>query len=93
MNIAAPAPSEFVVRDLMRWHAQIRKHLGASLDHHGRAAEIIFDGLRVWVFAQVFFQDDLVNETEWPCQLSSGSGAERARWNVKLWCCFASALK
>lgn len=40
------------------------EHLGASLDHHGWPAEIILDGLRIRVLAQIFLQYYCVDEAE-----------------------------
>jgi len=35
----------------MSGHAEIGEHLGAGIDHHGRAAEVVFNRLGVGVFA------------------------------------------
>lgn len=40
---------------------EIGEHPGAGLDHQGRPAEIVFDGLGVVVTAQVFFQNNLMD--------------------------------
>src|ERR1035437_2352174 len=62
-EVALPTTSEFVVSDLVCRHPNLSQHSGASLDHHGRTAEIIFDGSGVCVLTQVSIEHHLMDET------------------------------
>ena|SRR5487761_1505470 len=55
---------ELVIGYLVSGHPDFGKHSGASLDHHGRAAEIIFDRQGMDVFAEVVLQHDLVDKAD-----------------------------
>jgi hypothetical protein len=54
--------SEFVVGDIAGGNTDPGEHLGACLDHHRWAANIVLDGLGVGVVTQVFFPDDFMYE-------------------------------
>src|SRR4051812_42361366 len=57
------ACSEFVERDLVGWDTEAREHPGAGLDHHRRAAEVVFHGTGIGVRLQVLLEHHLMDET------------------------------
>jgi len=52
--------------DLVFGHAQFGEHLGAGLDHHGRAAQVELHRLGVRVILEILDQHQLVNEARVP---------------------------
>ena len=74
MNLSDNEASELVVGNMAGEDAEIGEHSIAGLDHQGRAAEIIFDGLWIGVPAEIFVQHHLVNEPQMASPVIFGQG-------------------
>jgi len=84
VNLSDNEASELVVGNMAGEDAEIGEHSIAGLDHQGRAAEIIFDGLWIGVPAEIFLQHDLVDEAQMagPIVLGQGRGKREVESKV-----------
>ena len=58
--------SKLIVGDLAGGDAEDTQHLRASLDHHGRTAQVVFYGGRVAMFLEILFPDNIMDEADRP---------------------------
>lgn len=61
-EVLVEAGLEFVVGNLFRSDAVLQEHFGAGFDHHGRAAEVKFEGGGVGVVFEELLFDDMMDK-------------------------------